>query len=75
MDDKVFGFVYTDAEGNPRLPTVSVVDPRTDPHVTEPYRFIYEGNNEVECIQAIQAAIVVQDGKATWAEANSTGSE
>ena len=72
---KIYGFVYTDAEGNPRLPVVSLVDPETDPYVTEPYRLIYVGDDQQACIEAIQASIVVQDDRARWAKADDVGGE
>lgn len=65
--DKIWGYIYTDADGNPLSAEVSVLDPQTNPDVDKPFRLIYIGHDHQACVDAINASIVVQDGKATWA--------
>lgn len=65
---EVYGYVFTDADGNPRLPEVSGINPETNPFVEEPYRLIYSGHSVHDCVEAIKASIVTRaDGRATWA--------
>ena len=66
-ESKVWGYIYTDEQGNPRLPVVSLVNPATDSYVNGPYRLVYVGDDQRACVEAIQGAIVVDDNGARWA--------
>lgn len=72
----VYGYVFTDEDGNPRLPEISTQNPEENPYVVDrPYRLIYTGDNFAECVHAINAAIVADDeGLATWATDESAAS-
>lgn len=70
--NKIWGYIYTDADGNPSSAEVSVLDPQTNPDVNKPYRLIYIGDDNQACLDAINASFVVVDGKAVWSSHEET---